>query len=113
MISKWNDDKGAREDHEIIKAPDTPVDETAMDQQIAFIFRRVMDSDDEKKFVYSELDIIGTGLCALIKNTLVHYTPQMFDGKVSFVAPFKVLIYHVSRLRKPVNRVIIVDSGRS
>ena len=104
-MSRWNEENVSREDvpinldgtiAEAKKKAEKPVD-------YAFTYRRVMDSNNEKKLEYSELDIESPGLRKLLGENITHYPSQLFEEKcLNMLSPFQPLIFNWANLEKAV-----------
>ncbi|KAL8907852.1 MAG: hypothetical protein Q9207_001176 [Kuettlingeria erythrocarpa] len=59
-----------------------------------------MDADDEKKCLYSEVDIETAGLRKLMEETMAHVAPGTFNNAVNYVSPFFALVFNWDALDK-------------
>ena len=90
ILRKWDRTAGVHKDEDVneatFKKPES--------KNIAYTFRRVYDPETGEKGAYSELDIEGEGLIAILKNVMDNRYPGInFDGElVSMTAPFAPLV---------------------
>ncbi|KAL9024103.1 MAG: hypothetical protein Q9196_006759, partial [Gyalolechia fulgens] len=87
VINKWNQEKDRREDYEVSLV-------TSVTADAKLTFRRVMDYDDEKKCVYSEVDIDHDGVKKLMEETMAHVAPGTFINAVNYISPFEAIVYN-------------------
>lgn len=89
----WDHETDSRRDYEKFDTAPKPVEDGGT------IFRRIMDSEDEKKLVGEELTVESEGLKNLLKGVLQHTPPQQFTAKkVTFHFPFRAFVWQWQRL---------------
>ena len=100
VISKWDDSKESRQDFEISNTSTTSSAPSTSDTILSITCRKVMDSDDDKKYLYSEVVIDGPEPRKLLAENMVHITPRTFEACVTYDSPFRPLIYNWDKLAK-------------
>ncbi|KAI9767606.1 MAG: hypothetical protein M1839_004463 [Geoglossum umbratile] len=100
VVNRVNVETGIREDIPMSElSKETPKKEKPTpEREIAFTFRRVMNSDG-KKFSNSEVDVKSLGLRTLLKETLIHYPSKLFEEESVNLqggtgTPFSPLVYN-------------------
>ncbi|MCJ1244500.1 hypothetical protein MMC30_001698 [Trapelia coarctata] len=97
VISKWNPKECARIDTDA-----STVAKNEKKESHAFIFRKVQ--DDKDKFVYSEVEIIFSGLKTLLHKNLRHYPGHYWDGDtVTILDPFCPIVHNWDALQAVAN----------
>lgn len=97
ILRKWDRKAGAHKDEDVsataLKKPES--------KDIAYTFRRIYDPSTGEKGAYSELDIEGEELIAILKRVIDNKYPGVnFDGElVTMSAPFSPLVMIFMQLR--------------
>lgn len=102
VVSMWNDDLVRREDVQV-NVDGTLAEDGKKEKPIeyAFTYRRVMDSNNEKKLEYSELDIEAPGLRKLLAENVTHYPSQLFEEKnLNMMSPYQPLVFNWENLER-------------
>lgn len=98
VVSLWDHATDNRRDHDRVDT--TPTSGNNDDT----IFRRIMDSKDEKKLDKEELVIGSAGLKTLLGGILEHVSPHQFTAKkVNLGSPFLPFVWQWDRLEKACN----------
>jgi len=90
ILRKWDRTAGAHKDEDVSEANFKKSDS----KDVAYTFRRVYDPETGEKGAYSELDIEGEELIALLKSVIDNKYPGInFDGElVNISAPFTPIV---------------------
>lgn len=97
MISKWDPKECARIDKDA-----STVAKSEKEESHAFVFRKIQ--DDKDKFVYSEVEIIYSGLKTLLHKNLMHYPGHYWDGDtVTIWDPFCPIVHNWDALQAVAN----------
>lgn len=83
VISKYDHSKACRQDFEISNTA-----ASVSDLAVSVTCRKVMDSGDEKKYAYAEVDIDGLELRKLLDESMAHVHPRTFNTSVTYISPF-------------------------
>lgn len=102
VVNMWNDDLVRREDVQV-NVDGTLAEDRNKEKPVeyAFTYRRVMDSNNEKKLEYSELDIESPGLRKILAENVTHYPSQLFEENIlNMMSPYQPLIFNWENLEK-------------
>jgi hypothetical protein len=96
ILRKWDRTAGVHKDEDVSAALKSET------KDVAYTFRRVYDPETGEKGAYSELDIEGEELIAILKSVIDNKYPGInFDGElVSMTAPFSPIVRSQSSWRK-------------
>jgi hypothetical protein len=88
ILRKWDSTAGVHKDEDVNAALKSET------KDVAYTFRRVYDPETGEKGAYSELDIEGEELIAILKSVIDNKYPGInFDGElVSMTAPFSPIV---------------------
>lgn len=95
VVNKWNSSSQKWEDLE-----DKPTQNSGVNDR-HIIYRRLMDSEDERKCYDEECDIPLPGLKSLLQDTMTHVERESFETEsIGFDSPFTNMVYNWDKLEE-------------